>query len=117
MVGKLVHPILLMLILTPAWDAQTKSAGQMTARTICESAGYIIKSTPGDKSKPYGIPRTVSTTNTRVADIQSGCRSSPGTTPCRTDRGVAQTKRLRLTQIKINNADKYSVIFGEFAGR
>ncbi len=105
MVGKLVYPIFIMLILIPVWYAETKSAGQMTEKTTSESDSYIIKHTPGDNFKPYGMHRTVSTTIGREAEIQSGCKSPPGSTLCYTARGIAQAKKPRLSLIKIHNVD------------
>ena len=97
MVGKLVYPIFIMLVLTPVWHAQTKSADQMTAKTICETAGYIIKSTPGDNFKPYDITRTVSTTNGREAKLKNGCKSPPDPTLFYTACGIVPDKNTKAS--------------------
>ena len=101
MVGKLVYPIFIMLVLTPVWYTQTKSAGQMTAKTVFEPACYIIKRIPGEHLKSYSIPRTVSATNGREAKIQNGCKSLPASTRYYTDYGVDQNKKIQPTNSKV----------------
>ena len=66
MVGKLVYPIFIMSVLIPVLCAKVKSAGQMTEKTIPETAGYIIKHNPGDNFKPHDILCTISGTNDRL---------------------------------------------------
>ena len=104
MVGKLVYPIFIMLVLIPVWYAQTKSAGQMTAKTIPETAGYIIKHTPGGNFKPHDILCTISGTNCRETKIQNGYQSPPASTRYYTDYGVDQNKKIQPTNIKAPKA-------------
>lgn len=116
MVGRILCFMLFLLVLVPMCEAETKIAGGMSETTICQTVGYIIKRTLGDKFKPYDIPCSVTTTDGREIEIRSGYESPLGPTLYYTARGIVYNKNLRLTHIKIHGIDEDFITFREFAG-
>lgn len=106
-----------MLVLIPVCNAETKVAGRVTKKTICETAGYVIKRTPDDDLKPYGRPCSVFTTSGREDGIQRVYRSPPDSILHYTASGIAQAKKPRPTHFEVHNIGEDFITFREFVGR
>lgn len=89
--------------------------GSMSERSICDTAGYLIRQNMSDAFKTLGVDCSVTRTGSAGVEIESGYIAPPNDALLRyTARGTVRENDLRLTEIMVHGADDGFIPFSQF---
>lgn len=90
-------------------------AGKMNEKSICNTAGYIIKKAMGSKTIVHQWSCSAKNTGGRSIEVESGYKTPFMQTPFRyTAKGYVDGNTLNLTKIRVHGIDEEFIRFCAF---